>query len=95
MCAVPSGRLPRIPRIGTRIPWLALLDAGQVAREHWSKLTPSERSKLGVLVRKSKGRLSNLSVRERADLRRLVTKLELPDAGKKLVPFAGQLRRRR
>jgi hypothetical protein len=59
------------------------------------KLTPSERSKLGGLIKKSRGRLSNLSVRERAELRQLVNKLELPEAGKKLVPFAGQLRRRR
>jgi hypothetical protein len=87
--------VPRIPRIGTRVPWLALLDAGQVAREHWGKLTAAERSKLGRLLRKSKGRLSNLTVRERADLRRLVNKLELPDAGKKLVPFAGAVRRRK
>jgi hypothetical protein len=87
--------VPRIPRIGTRVPWLALLDAGQVAREHWSKLTPTERSKLGRLVRKSKGRLSNLTVRERADLRRIVNKLQLPEAGKKLVPFAGAVRRKR
>jgi hypothetical protein len=87
--------VPRIPRIGTRVPWLALLDAGQVAREHWAKLTAAERSKLGSLLKKSRGRLSNLSVRERAELRRLVNKLELPEAGKKLVPFAGQLRRKR
>src|SRR2546425_269320 len=51
--------VPRIPRIGTRVPWLALLDAGHVAREHWQKLTATERSKLGRLLRKSKGRLSN------------------------------------
>ena len=87
--------MPRIPRIGTRVPWLALLDAGQVAREHWQKLTTAERSKLGRLVKKSRGRTSNLTVRERADLRRLVNKLELPDAGKKLVPFAGAVRRRK
>jgi hypothetical protein len=71
------------------------LDAGQVAREHWTLLTAAERSKLGALLRKSRGRLSNLTVRERAELRRLVKKLDLPEAGKKLVPFAGQLRRKR
>ena len=87
--------MPRIPRIGTRVPWLALLDAGQIAREHWQKLTAAERSKLGRLVKKSRGRASNLTVRERADLRRLVNKLELPEAGKKLVPFAGVVRRRK
>jgi hypothetical protein len=86
--------VPRIPRIGTRVPWLALLDAGHVAHEHWNLLTATERSKLGRLIRKSKGRLSNLSVRERAELRRIVNKLELPEAGKKLVPFAGQVRRK-
>ena len=87
--------MPRIPVVARRVPWLVLLDAGKVAREHWTKLTPSERSKLGSLIKKSKGRLSNLSVRERAELRRLVNKLDLPDAGKKMVPFAGVMRRKK
>jgi hypothetical protein len=87
--------VPRIPVVARRVPWLVLLDAGKVAAEHWKKLTAAERSKLASLVKKSRGRLSNLTVRERAELRRLVSKLELPDAGKKLVPFGGALRRRK
>ena len=88
-------RVPRIPGGAARVNWLAVLDLGKVAAEHWQKLTAAERSKLGGLVKKSRGRTSNLSVRERAELRRLVNKLELPEAGKKLVPFAGAARRKR
>lgn len=88
--------MPRLPRVaGRSVPWLLLLDAGKVAREHWQKLTPSERSKLGRLIKKSKGRLSNLTARERVELRRLANKLDLPDAAKKMLPFGGALRRKR
>jgi hypothetical protein len=72
-----------------------VLEAGKVAHEHWNNLTPTERSKLGSLVKKSKGRLSNLSVRERAELRRLANKLDLPEAAKKMVPFGGIMRRKK
>jgi hypothetical protein len=77
------------------MPWLMLLEAGKVAHEHWGRLTAAERSKLGRLIKKSKGRLSNLTPRERIELRRLANKLDLPDAAKKLVPFGGALRRKR
>ena len=77
------------------MPWLMLLEAGKVAHEHWGRLTAAERSKLAGLVRKSKGRPSNLTPRERVELRRLAGKLDLPDAAKKLVPFGGVLRRKR
>jgi len=88
--------MPRLPFIASRgVPWLMVLDAGRLAHEHWRKLTPSERSNLSGLIRKSKGRLSNLTARERAELRRLATKLDLAEAGKKMVPFAGRLRRGR
>jgi hypothetical protein len=88
--------VPRIPRIAGRgVPWMLLLDAGRVAREHWQKLTPSERSKLGRLIKKSKGRMSNLTTRERVELRRIANKLDLPEAAKKMVPFGGALRRKR
>ncbi len=72
-----------------------LLDAGRIANEHWRRLTPAERSKLTRLLRKSKGRPSNLTDRERADVRSLVSKLDLEDAGRKMVPFGSALRRRR
>ena len=47
--------MPRIPGVARRVPWLILLDAGKVAREHWTNLTPSERSKLGSLDQEVQG----------------------------------------
>lgn len=87
--------MPRIPGLARRVPWLMVLDAGRVANEHWRRLTPAERSKLTRLLRKSKGRPSNLTERERADVRSIVSKLEISDAGRKLMPFGRALRRRR
>jgi hypothetical protein len=87
--------VPRVPGIARRFPWLMALEAGKIAHEHWNLLTASERSRLGALIRKSKGRVSNLTARERADLRRLAGKLDLPGAGRKMVPFGGTLRRKR
>jgi hypothetical protein len=67
------------------------LDAALVLRDVWSKLESSERRRLGELVRKGR----SMSEREKAELKRLVAKLELLDAGKRLVPIAGRRRRRR
>lgn len=45
-------------------------------RRHWKYLTPAERSQLAGLVKKSRGAPTKLTPRERADVRRLVRKLE-------------------
>jgi hypothetical protein len=87
--------MPRVPGLARRFPWLMAVEAGRVAHQHWNLLTASERSRLSALIRKSKGRLSNLTPRERADLRRLAAKLDLLGAGRKMMPFGGGLRRKR
>jgi hypothetical protein len=43
-------------------------------QQFWDSLTPSERSELGVIVRKSKGRRANLTQSEVDRLRELVRK---------------------
>jgi hypothetical protein len=43
-------------------------------------------------VRKSKGNPSNLSKRERDELKRLVVKLDVPAMGRALIPFVGRRR---
>jgi hypothetical protein len=63
-----------------------------IARDHWEKLTPGERAHLSALVRKSRGRPGNLTARERADLRRLAAKLDLPGLGRSVAPVARRLR---
>lgn len=67
------------------------LDAALVLRDLWGKLESHERRRLGELVRKGR----SLNDREKAELRRLVSKLELLDAGRRFVPLVGKRRRRR
>ena len=73
--------MPGISRLVTRgraIPWLALYESGKWIYVHgrraWENLDPPERERLGDLLRKSRGRRSNLSTRERDELRSFVKK---------------------
>jgi hypothetical protein len=80
------------------LPWtwvFAVARAAVVTKRHWDKLTSEERRSLVRLVRKSKGRASNLSLRERNQLRRLVAKLELRRLGRDLAALGSPLPRRR
>jgi hypothetical protein len=79
-------------------PWgrlLAVANAAVTTKKHWDKLAPAERRLLARLVRKSRGRVSNLSLRERHQLRRLVAKLELRRLGRDLAVLASPLPRPR
>lgn len=68
------------------------LDAALLARDRWSRLESHERRRLAEIARKGR----SMSEREKADLKRLVAKLELLDAGRRLVPiFGGRGRGRR
>jgi hypothetical protein len=85
--------------------WLArgawLLAAAEVVvavRNHVTdRLTAKERKRMVEIVRSSKGRPSNLSDRERRELRGLLGKVEPGELSKKVAtsPFAGRLRRHR
>jgi hypothetical protein len=72
------GTITRLVTRGKAIPWLALYESGKWIYGHgkqaWENLDPPERERLGDLLRKSKGRRSNLSTRERDELRSLVKK---------------------
>jgi hypothetical protein len=67
------------------------LDVAIVLRDLWSRLEPADRRRLAEVVRKGR----SLNQRDKADLRRIVRKLELLDAGKQLIPIVGKRRRRR
>jgi hypothetical protein len=58
--------------------WLALYETARMAYGHgrrvWDNLEPVERERIGTLVRKSKGRRSNLTDGERNELWTLVKK---------------------
>jgi hypothetical protein len=87
--------MARLSRVRT-LPWLLLVEGAMAVREHWMRLTPAERTQVGELLRKSRGRPGNLSPRERADLKRLGRKLDPAGLGRRLAPLGGRrgLRRR-
>ena len=92
--------MARLPtRLFTRraAPLTWLLVAGQAAlasRRHLQKLESDERGRLVEIIRKSKGRPSNIGTRERDELRRLVRKLELGRLGRDVAEMASGARRR-
>jgi hypothetical protein len=79
------------------LPWLALLQAVVVVGRRWSALSQKDRTRLTGLVRESRGRVGNLSAKERVELRRLVRKLDPKGAGRELLPLmrGGRKRRKR
>jgi hypothetical protein len=79
-----------MPRLRA-IQWMVLLDIAIVARERWTRLSASERRRLVEIARNA----NHLSKRDRHDLRRLVGKLELVDAGREVLPLIGKRGKRR
>jgi hypothetical protein len=77
------------------LPWLAMLQAVVVVGRRWSALSQKDRARLSRLVRESRGRVGNLSSRERDELRRLVRKLDPKSAGRELLPLMRGGRKRR
>jgi hypothetical protein len=77
------------------LPWALLLDAATVINSHWNELKESDRNRLGTLLRKSKGNPSNLTKRERDELRKIAGKLDFPGMARDLIPFARRLGRKR
>jgi len=70
--------MSRLIARGRTLNWLALYESARFVYGHgkraWTNLRAPERERIGVLVRKSKGRRSNLSARERDELWSLVKK---------------------
>ena len=74
-----------------------MLQASVVVGRRWTALSKKDRERLTRLLRESRGRLDNLSSRERTELRRLVGKLDINRMGRELLPVlrAGRRGRRR
>jgi hypothetical protein len=66
------GRLRRVPV--ARL--IAIAELALLAREHLARLEPEERRRVVELIRRGRGRPSQLSARERRELARLVAKAE-------------------
>jgi hypothetical protein len=81
--------MPRFPRIS---PWIAALQAGFIAREHYLRLDPADRVRLRTLITKSKGVPKNLTTGERDEVRRIVAELDARGAVWKLAPVGRRLR---
>jgi hypothetical protein len=79
------------------LPWAALLQAGAAFGERWRALSERDRARLAQLVRGSRGRLGNLSSKEREELRKLMRRLDVKGMGRELLPLlrgAGRRKRR-
>jgi hypothetical protein len=79
-----------MPRLRA-IPWLIALDAAMIARDRWGRLAPGERRRIAEIVRKGRA----INDRDKADLKRIVSKLDLLDAGRQLLPIVGGRKRGR
>ena len=69
------------------MPWLMVFELAVTLRKHWRRLEPADRNRLAELVRKSQGRPNRLTAEERADMRRLVAKLEPGQIARSVMPL--------
>jgi hypothetical protein len=77
------------------LPWAALLQAVVVVGRHWRALSEKDRARIAGLARDSRGSLSNLSARERVELRKLAGKLDLKGIAREMTGLARSGRARR
>lgn len=70
------------------LPWAAALQGVVVVGKRWRALSQKDRARLTGLVRDSRGRLGNLSQKERKELRTLAGKIDLKGIGRDLLPLA-------
>jgi hypothetical protein len=70
-------------------PWFLAAQAAMVLRGRWSTLDPRDRAELTRIMRTFRGRPGNLTAHDKQELRRLVKLLDLPGAGKELLPLMG------
>jgi hypothetical protein len=77
------------------VPWLTIARVVMVVGKHWNTLSSKERARLAQLIGESRGRTSNLSVKQRLELRKLAGKLDLKGLGRELVPLVYGSRKRR
>jgi hypothetical protein len=82
--AAPKSKLDRL----LVLPWGAIVQAGVEIAQRWRALSAKDRARLTRLVRDSGGSVGNLSSKQRAELRGLVSKLDLKGLGRELLPLA-------
>ena len=77
------------------LPWALLLQMGLVLGRRWRSLSAKDRTRLAELTRESRGRLGNLSAKERRELKKLVGKFHPRRTARDLVLLTRARRRRR
>ncbi len=75
----------KLKRGAKAVPWAALVQGTVIVGRRWAALSAKERARLTELLRESRGRVSNLSTRERLELRKLARKLDLRGMGRELM----------
>jgi hypothetical protein len=73
----------KVKRAAEAVPWAVVMRGGVIVGKRWVALSAKERARLTQLVRESRGRLGNLSARQRLELR----KLDLTGMGSELLPL--------
>jgi hypothetical protein len=86
--------MAKLKRVKT-LPWAVLLQGGVVIGKRWRSLSEKDRGRISGLIRRSRGVPGNLSAKERAELKRLLGKLDVKAAGRDLLSLAGSRRKRR
>ena len=91
-CGAHAGTMKTMPPLSPfarvrAMPWVLVFELALTLRKHWKRLPPAERRQLTELIRKSQGVPTRLSGSERADVRRLVAKLEPVVIARSVVPI--------
>jgi hypothetical protein len=77
--------------LADRLWFIAAIEVAWLANRHWRRLEPDERRRLRELIRKSRGRPSKLSTKEREEAEELLQKLDFAELGGSvtttLLPF--------
>jgi hypothetical protein len=85
----------KLKRTARAVPWAVLLQGIVIVGRRWAALSAKERARFTELLRRSRGRIGNLSVRERMELRKLARKLDVKGMGSELMALKRSRRRRR
>jgi hypothetical protein len=75
-------------------PWLLVFEILRAGRDHWDRLAPADRARVGALMRRSRGNPRNLTASDRTELRDLGRRLRLGRLGVSLATAAVLGRRR-
>jgi hypothetical protein len=85
----------RLKRTVRAVPWATLAQGVVIVGRRWAALSAKERARFAELVHKSRGRVRNLSVKERLELRKLARKLDVRGMGDELMALRRRRRSRR